>query len=296
MSNIILPYIKDEEEKGDNFFVKQELNVPILVWWTPFTLDVGTYTSCGGKSEQCFLSNVRKYRANKDFEAFLFYGTDFRLHDLPLPRLPHEHWGLLHEESPKNSYLFSYEDIMNLFNHSATFKRNSDLPLTTQWLSSLEDLTDMKYFMSVKDKNRLQEEENLSPVIYLQSDCNTPSDRDIYIEQLMKYIKIDSYGSCLHNRDLPDHLRDPIQAMEATEILKLVGKYKFALAFENAICTDYITEKFWRPLKTGTIPVVFGSDKFNGKLKEIEPVPDNFVPLSNLRVGSDTGRGCTSLL
>ena len=45
-------------------------------------------------------------------------------------------------------------------------------------------------------------------------------------------------------------------------MLKLVGKYKFALAFENAVCTDYITEKFWRPLKVGTVPIVYGSDRF----------------------------------
>jgi hypothetical protein len=50
--------------------------------------------------------------------------------------------------------------------------------------------------------------------------------------------------------------------MEHADILQLVGKYKFALAFENAVCRDYITEKFWRPLKVGTVPIVYGSDRF----------------------------------
>jgi hypothetical protein len=57
-------------------------------------------------------------------------------------------------------------------------------------------------------------------------------------------------------------LRNPVETMEHAEILKLVAKYKFALAFENAICTDYITEKFWRPFKVGTVPIVYGSDRF----------------------------------
>jgi hypothetical protein len=45
--------------------------------------------------------------------------------------------------------------------------------------------------------------------------------------------------------------------MEYDEILKLVGKYKFTLAFENAIRTDYITGKFWRSFKIRIIPIVY---------------------------------------
>jgi alpha-1,3-fucosyltransferase 10 len=118
--------------------------------------------------------------------------------------LNHEQWSLLHEESPKNNYVFSFESIMKMFNHTATFKRHSDVPLTTQWLQSIDDLVDQTYVIDVKDKTQIQRNENLAPIIYIQSDCNTPSDRDLYIEELMKYIPIDSYGTCLHNKDLPE--------------------------------------------------------------------------------------------
>ena len=93
---------------------------------------------------------------------------------------------------------------MAMFNHTATFKRHSDLPLTTQWLQSINDLFDSKYLVDVHEKNHYQTEEQLAPIIYLQSDCNTPSDRDLYIKELMKFIPIDSYGACLHNKDLPE--------------------------------------------------------------------------------------------
>jgi hypothetical protein len=134
----------------------------------------------------------------------MFYGTDFYLYDLPLPRLKSEEWALMHEESPKNNFLFSFESIMNLFNHTATFKRASDLPLVTQYLSSIDDLESQKYSVSIEEKNKLQKEENLAPIAYIQSDCITPSDRDIYVKSLMQHIKVDSYGSCLHNKDLPE--------------------------------------------------------------------------------------------
>lgn len=55
----------------------------------------------------------------------------------------------------------------------------------------------------MESKNKLQEEEDLAPVMFLQSDCSTPLDRDSYVEELMKHIKVDSYGMCLHNKDLP---------------------------------------------------------------------------------------------
>ncbi|RZB94455.1 alpha-(1,3)-fucosyltransferase 10 [Asbolus verrucosus] len=43
------------------------------------------------------------------------------------------------------------------------------------------------------------------------------------------------------------------------ELLKFVSKYKFAIAFENAVCQDYVTEKLWRPLLVGTVPIYLGS-------------------------------------
>lgn len=61
----------------------------------------------------------------------MFYGTTFKYYDLPLPRKPHHEWALVHEESPMNNFLFSFEEVMTLFNHTSTFRRESDYPLAT---------------------------------------------------------------------------------------------------------------------------------------------------------------------
>ena len=58
-------------------------------------------------------------------------------------------------------------------------------------------------------KNEYIAKENLSLVAYVQSSCDTPSGRDEYVSELMKHIKVDSYGHCLHNTDLPSSLRNP---------------------------------------------------------------------------------------
>ena len=80
------------------------------------------------------------------------------------------------------------------------------------------------------------------------SSCDTPSGRDEYVQELMKFIQIDSYGLCLHNKNLPPHLREP-QKMKDVEFLHILAKYKFVLAIENAVCDDYITEKLWKVIQ-----------------------------------------------
>ena len=40
---------------------------------------------------------------------------------------------------------------------------------------------------------------------------------------------------------------------------EFIPQYKFFLAFENSNCKEYITEKFWRSLHYGLVPVVFGA-------------------------------------
>ena len=70
----------------------------------------------------------------------MFYGTHFDTRDLPFPRAAHHEWGLLHEESPKNVFHFSHPEIMELFNHTATFKRESHYPVTTMWLKDIASI------------------------------------------------------------------------------------------------------------------------------------------------------------
>jgi hypothetical protein len=42
------------------------------------------------------------------------------------------------------------------------------------------------------------------------------------------------------------------------EFLALLAKYKFVIAIENAVCEDYVTEKLWRALHLGAVPLYLG--------------------------------------
>lgn len=105
---------------------------------------------------------------------------------------------------------------------------------------------------------RLRKQGQLAPVVYVQRDCDPPSDRDRYVKELMKYIQIDSYGPCVNNKKMPSNV-DGFHKLEDEEYFHFLARYKFHLSFENAICKDYMTEKLFRPLRIGVVPVYMGS-------------------------------------
>jgi hypothetical protein len=73
-----------------------------------------------------------------------------------------------------------------------------------------------------------------------------------YARDLMRYLQVDSYGTCLTNRKLPED-------RGVTTKLETIARYKFTLAFENSISQDYVTEKFFDPLTAGSVPVYRGA-------------------------------------
>ena len=56
-------------------------------------------------------------------------------------------------------------------------------------------------------------------------------------------------------------LVEPLAGYEHNDFYDLTAKYKFTLSLENAHCNDYVTEKVWRPLMLGSVPVISGSAK-----------------------------------
>nr|CAH04181.1 alpha3-fucosyltransferase [Tetraodon nigroviridis] len=234
--------------------------LPILLWWS-----AGLFPHFSGDSERidcarssCLATSNRKVQLYKRTASIIFYGTDFRAYEAPLPRLQHQTWALFHEESPMNNYLLSHGPGLRLFNYTGTLSRESDYPLTLQWLPFLDYLF-TPASVSLEEKTRLRGEA-LAPVLYMQSHCDVPSDRDRFVKELMKYIQVDSYGKCLNNKPLPGNLEDTSTATEEEQsFMTFVARYKFHLALENGLCPDYMTEKLWRPLHQGCVPVYRGS-------------------------------------
>ena len=114
----------------------------------------------------------------------------------------------------------------------------------------------------------------------------------VYIRALMRHISIHSYGDCLHNHEFDPgpgnetgarrggarrgHIvkgRDGVAPMFSSQLEQTIRQYKFYLTFENQNCNDYVTEKFWRALYTGAVPVVFGAPN----IQSMAPSPKSFI-------------------
>lgn len=62
------------------------------------------------------------------------------------------------------------------------------------------------------------------------------------------------------NLSLADfRLTSAMHSMDDASFWHLLARYKFHLAIENYISEDYITEKLWRPLIVGSVPIYMGS-------------------------------------
>ncbi|MGA1874910.1 MAG: glycosyltransferase family 10 domain-containing protein [bacterium] len=82
------------------------------------------------------------------------------------------------------------------------------------------------------------------------------SGRMEYLKELMKCIDLHSYGKKFRTRSIK---KDGGRQTK----MDIISRYKFTLAFENAIARDYVTEKFYDPLMAGSVPVYLGAPNIN---------------------------------
>ncbi|KAK4474760.1 hypothetical protein MN116_001883 [Schistosoma mekongi] len=86
-------------------------------------------------------------------------------------------------------------------------------------------------------------------VAWIVSNCNPRSPRKAYADELAKHITVDVYGRCGQ------------MTCSGSDCFNMIRKYyKFYLSFENSLCQDYITEKFFfNALMNNAIPIVMGA-------------------------------------
>lgn len=78
--------------------------------------------------------------------------------------------------------------------------------------------------------------------------------REFYVHVLKQHSRIDIFGKCGKPFCSFDQLNDCYQRIEID--------YKFYLSFENSLCRDYITEKFFNLLDRNIVPIVYGAGNY----------------------------------
>lgn len=101
------------------------------------------------------------------------------------------------------------------------------------------------------------------------SNCGAESRRLDYVRQLRGHVNVTQVGPCegtVHCSKDPDGnaLRSDIDCMQKLNgrptliifaFITLLDEHHFYLAFENSVCPEYTSEKFWR-MKQLIVPIV----------------------------------------
>ena len=119
-----------------------------------------------------------------------------------------------------------------LFNLTWTYRSDSDFLSPYGSYEELSDEERIDKLKCIPDYSQGKTE----LVAWMVSYCSAQP-RMAFVQELNEHIKVDVFGKC--SKHFGEKKRCPTPP---TDCLK---KFKFYLSFENALCEDYITEKYW---------------------------------------------------
>jgi hypothetical protein len=211
------------------------------------TLHTWSFSSC--RYSKCNVT-TDKDQLNTS-KAVIFY--QFPMPPYPPPKREGQRWIFLSKESPINTHNTSTLHGWNKkFDWIMSYRWDGDfyygygelMRRTTPVIRNYSAIYSHKKF----------------DVSWIVSHCQTHSRREEYVKELQKHIPVDVFGKCgnLNCGPKTENKNDTCHHLAS-------NNYKFYLAFENSLCRDYTSEKYYfiylydMPL----IPVVRGA--FNGK-------------------------------
>ncbi|KAJ3396217.1 Alpha3-fucosyltransferase [Lobulomyces angularis] len=120
-----------------------------------------------------------------------------------------------------------------------TYEMNSTIPLNYLNLNMESELYLNNEIENYKKSKKFK-------VAYFASNCGDHTGRDKFVAELSNYIEVHSFGKCRHNADP---------------------------TLENSYDIDYVTEKFYEPLKVGSIPIYRGAPN----VAKFSPHEDSYI-------------------
>ena len=214
--------------------MSQNLPLRILVYQDMW----GDFPKTAPGNHELFFDRSRWEEA----DAIVFHMPQLGESGFPPEKLKGQSWVAWSMESEANYPILNRRcEVGSMFDIWMTYQQSSDV-----WYPYIS--TNMIDTLKVTPVEKTAS----SPAVALISSRFDQSRRLAFLEALMQKMPIDSYGKTLCNQGTQI---GPGQKLKNN----LVSKYKFTLAFENSICEDYVTEKFFDPLLVGSVPVYLGA-------------------------------------
>ncbi|KAL1463916.1 hypothetical protein MTO96_027125 [Rhipicephalus appendiculatus] len=198
---------------------------------------------------KCLVTNDPRMVEYSD--VLVFHVRNMNGAHFPPNRLSWQKWVFYFMESPSYTNFHDFHLVNDTFNWTMTYRKDSDVYVPYGRIVPRNDTAttattrDMRAIWKSKSKT----------AVWMVSHCLTDSKRELFVEELRRYMDVDVYGLC-GNRMCRWSARDSCYVdFERT--------YFYALAFENSICKDYVTEKFFTALRHDIVPVVFGGANYS---------------------------------
>ncbi|KAK3725623.1 hypothetical protein RRG08_043040 [Elysia crispata] len=215
--------------------------------------------------KQCEYSKCKMVDKVETADAVIFLVARLtRLTGVPtFKRKKGQIWILKTDEAPSRFTWFTSLNRVGLkdrFNWTLTHKLNSDLPQVYGRLIQRANVPRKDYDRIYYGKTRT--------AAWFVSHCPVRSRRRILVKQMQQRVDIDIFGNCGtmncgQGQKIPGVMGMRLQADNETCLPMLSAKYKFYLAFENSLCQEYISEKFFKLFNdVDIVPVVRGGANY----------------------------------
>ena len=209
------------------------------------------------KKHGCPVSNCR-LTYNKgdgnidDADIVVFHDRDmpdpFTLKSISESKRPNNQiWVYFTGENPLHSH-HNVGYLDNLFDWTMTYKHSSDIWLPYFRYYPFKEANKTLHTDYAKTKKGL--------IAWLASDCGKMRERVVH--ELQQILPVQVGGHC------SVRFSNKLDCLNDEECNAKIRRFKFYLAFENALCDDYVTEKYWyRAIKNGVVPIVLGGGPYD---------------------------------
>ncbi|KAK6195181.1 hypothetical protein SNE40_000658 [Patella caerulea] len=177
----------------------------------------------------------------------LIFDGDSLAGNPPPRRDSNQVWVFREMESPDITFSQQWlkPSWQNKFNRTFTYRVDSDQFTPYGFYRLRKEPLKKNITAIMKLKSKL--------VSIFSSNCGVPSEREKYINLLRKYIPVDFYGRCGNLTCKKSH----------DCFISNAKIYKFYLSFENSLCKDYVSEKFFRPESLDIVAVTRGGANYS---------------------------------
>ena len=184
-------------------------------------------------------------------------------------------WIMNQHEAPPEYEKLKLPKFKNQFNWTVSYTSKADiiLPYGKTKDKPKEDLIQKNYKQIAENKTK--------DAVWIVSRCQSQSEREKYVSILKRYINVDILGACGKKWECGKRW----QHDDCFDILNTT--YRYYLAFENALCDEYFTEKFYDNFKYDIIQVVRGG---HPKFRTLNISKDAYISTSDFRNAHELGK------